>query len=96
MALTNREKCVSYLKETVLPYLRQHCKLDAEHLEHNDGENAALISLDEPKDYEYVKGYFVITVMVADEDNPNTESHKNPPTISGCISNSDGYNRLFY
>ena len=89
MALTNREKCVSYLKETVLPYLRQHCKLDAEHLEHRDGENGVHIPLDEPKDYGDIKGYIGIAVVVEEKYNPNIEPLNNPPTISGHILSND-------
>ena len=92
MNLTNYELCAGYLEKTVIPYLRLYCSLDEEHLLHNAGDNFAWISLDEPKDFEDIKGYKGITVSVGEDVNPNIEPLKNPPTISVSIMSSDGQN----
>ena len=96
MALTKDELCVRYFERTVLPYLQQHCKLDAQHLEHNDGDNFAYIPLDALKDYGYVKSdgyvksYNGIDVSVDAIYNPNIDSLNKRPFIYGCIVSSDG------
>ena len=82
MQPSNYDLCVRYLEDTVLPYLRHHCKLDAEHIEHKEGNNGAWIHLGAPKDFENVKGYTGIIISVA---NPNIEA----PTISGMLYSHD-------
>ena len=87
----NDDLCVKYLEETILPYLRLHCNLDAEHLEHDDGDNFAWIRLDAPKDYEDIKGYIEIGIGVSVDqvDNPNNEPLNNPLTIISYIFSND-------
>ena len=92
---SNYQLCVKYLKEKVLPYLRLHCKIDAQHLEHNEGDNVASVRLDAPKDFEDVKGYKRIMVEVLVKNNPNIEPHNNPPIIIGGIERSDGSYKEF-
>ena len=84
MALTTDEFCVRYFERTVLPYLRDHCKLDAQHLEHTEGYKGAYIRLDAPKDYKDIKRYNGIGVSVDGDIHPFTKD----PVIIGCIISS--------
>ena len=89
MASTTDELCVEYFEDTVLPYLRDHCNLDAEHLEHNAGNSYAFLGLDAPKDYKDVKRYNEIGVSVDTIDNPNIRTSERP-IISGSIISTVG------
>ena len=86
--VTNYELCVKYLEDTVLPYLRLHCGIDAEHLQHKNGRNCAWISLDAPKDFEDIIGYKGISISVSEVANPIIRFNQ-PPTISGGIFSED-------
>ena len=89
MYVTNYELCARYLENTVLPYLRLYCNIDAEQIEYNSGNDFAFIDLDAPKNFLDIVGYIGITVSVSDEVNPNIEPLKKHPTISGVISSFD-------
>ena len=99
MKPTNYDSCVQYFEKEVLPFLRHHCKLDAEHLEHNDGNNGANIRLDAPKDYKDIKRYNGIGVSVNTIYNPNigNSPRTHRAIISGCIISSvDQWEKEFY
>ena len=88
MDLTNRELCVLSLETTVLPHLQFFCKLDARHIEHEDGDNFAWIRLDAPKDFEDIKEYIGISISVSEDVNPNMVPFT-VPTISCSIMSRD-------
>ena len=88
MDLTNRDLCVRSLEDTVLPYLKRSIELNAEQIEHDDGDNFAYIRLDAPKDFEDIKGYIGISISVSEDVNPNMVPFT-IPTISGSIMSKD-------